>query len=90
MGTNCEPKSPMRNMEVVSNQEAEQAGWKVVVPCPGELVGKTTYNKEGTGIMKSTKRFKVPGGWLYNISTEIHENGNVSVAEALEFVPDQQ
>jgi len=40
-------------------------------------------------IMKSTKRFKVNGGWVYNTSTEYHKDGRVSVAEAMAFVPDK-
>lgn len=37
--------------------------------------------------MKSTKRMAVPGGWLYQVTTEIRAGGHVAVAEALEFVP---
>jgi len=40
-------------------------------------------------IMKSTKRFKVNGGWIYNTSTEIHEGDDIAIAEALAFVPEK-
>ena len=79
--------SMARNMENTSNAEAEKNGWKIIVPFPGELVGKAVYSEGAVQIMKSTKRFKVEGGWLYNTSTEIHKKEQVSVAEALVFVP---
>lgn len=81
----------MRDMKVTSNEEAKTAGWEIVVPFPGELVGKATYSDPAADveIMKSTKRFKVEGGWIYNTSTEIHKGGNASVAEALVFVPEK-
>ena len=77
-----------RDLKNVSNEGAAKAGWDIVVPFPGELVGKAVFNGETVNIMKSTKRFKVPGGWIYNTSTEIHKGNQVSIAEALAFVPD--
>lgn len=77
----------MRDLKVTSNEEAKQAGWSLIVPFPGELVGKAVYDTPHLSIMKSTKRFAVPGGFIYNTSTEIHKGTQVAVAEALVFVP---
>ena len=71
----------MRDMKNTSNEEAKKAGWKIIVPFPGEVVGKAVYEDDDMSIMKSTKRFKVKGGWLYNTSTEIH-GSNIAIAEA--------
>lgn len=81
----------MRDMEITSNSGAEQKGWKIIVPFPGEIVGKAVLADavNGIDIMKSTKRFAVPGGWIYNTSTEIHKGGQISIAEALAFVPER-
>ncbi len=80
----------MRDMEITSNSGAEQKGWKIVVPFPGEVVGKAVLADKDNGIdiMKSTKRFRVDGGWIYNTSTEIHKGEHIAIAEALVFVPD--
>lgn len=80
----------MRSMETRTNKEAEKTGWTIVVPFPGELVGKAVLHDKDNliHIMKSTKRFKVPGGWIYNTSTEVHTEVGIAVAEALVFVPD--
>lgn len=80
----------MRDMEITSNSGAEQKGWKIIVPFPGEMVGKAIYDhpEDSLRIMKSTKRFAVPGGWIYNTSTEIHKGEQISIAEALTFVPE--
>lgn len=51
------------------------------------VVGKASSKSQGW--MKSTKRMKVPGGWLYQATTEHRVAGAVSAcAEALAFVPD--
>lgn len=50
-------------------------------PGAWQCVSKTSSKKEGW--MKSTKRMKVPGGYLYQVSTQQGEQ----VAEALCFVP---
>lgn len=81
----------MRDMKIISNEGAEKAGWDIVVPFPGEVVGKAVLQNraDGIDIMKSTKRFKVKGGWIYNTSTEIHKvGGGLAIAEALVFVPE--
>ena len=77
----------MRDMKNVSNEGAKLAGWEIIVPFTGELIGKAVYNDKDTKIMKSTKRIRVEGGFIYNTSTEIHKFGGASVAEALVFVP---
>ncbi len=79
-----------RNMENTSHEQAEKNGWKILKPLNCEVVGKAVYeNPEKTAdrIMKSTKRFKVEGGWIYNTTTEYHNEYGVSVAEAICFVP---
>ena len=78
-----------RNMNNTSNDEAKKNGWKIVVPFPSEVIGKAVYETDEVQIMKSTKRFRVPGGWIYNTSTEYNAlNAAPSVAEALVFVPE--
>jgi len=77
-----------RNMINTNEVEATKNGWKIIVPFPGELIGKAVFDNGAIRIMKSTKRFKVPNGWMYNTSTEVEDNnGEISVAEALAFVP---
>jgi len=80
----------MRNMKNLNQKQAKKHGWNILVPFvpDSEVIGKATYDDGVIRIMKSTKRFIVPGGWLYNTTTEIHKFGNVAVAEALAFVPD--
>jgi hypothetical protein len=87
----------MRDMKNVNQKQAKINGWNIIVPfAPDcEVIAKAVY-EDGESclrIMKSTKRFKVPGGWIYNISTEVHSNREkpdqvVSVAEAVTFVPE--
>ena len=85
-----------RKLDIVSNEDAINKGWKIIVPFPDELVGKAIFEGEEVGkdgdkikikIMKSTKRIYVRGGWIYNTSTEYHKGNRVSVAEALIFCP---
>ena len=78
----------MRNMENATNDQATQNGWKILVPFPGELIGKAIYKDANVQIMKSTKRLKVPGGYLYNVTTELYCGKDPAIAEALAFVPD--
>lgn len=86
----------MRDFEITSNEGAKKSGWKIIVPFPGELVGKAVLEDKDNGItiMKSTKRFEVNEagnrlGWIYNTSTEYHKGENVSIAEALVFVSEK-
>lgn len=62
----------------------------VVSGNPGawEVVGKASSKEQGW--MKSTKRMRVDGGYLYQATTEHrHADGSVACcAEALAFVPD--
>lgn len=85
-----------RKFDIVSNEDAKAKGWDIIVPFPGELIGKAVFVGEETTsdgrnlpikIMKSTKSFRVEGGWVYNTTTEYHKGDNVSVTEALVFVP---
>jgi len=51
-----------------------------------ELVCKASSKSQGW--MKSTKRMKVDGGWLYQATTEHRSGGQVvACAEALTFAP---
>lgn len=89
-GEGKERRNTMRSMINTTNEEAKKASWKIIVPFPSEVVGKATYEDKNMRIMKSTKRFKVPGGWIYNTSTEhIAADCTASVAEALVFVPEK-
>lgn len=93
----------MRNLENLSHEDAQKSGWKILKPLNCEVVGKAVLEDADNGItiMKSTKRFPVfskkPSpdgeknwiiGYIYNTSTEIHKGEQVSVAEALVFVPE--
>ena len=52
-----------------------------------EIVCKASSPKKGW--MKSTKRMTVPGGYLYQVTTEFRQSGQVTAcAEAITFVPD--
>lgn len=81
----------MRDMTNVNEEQAQKNGWNILVPfVPAcEVIGKASYKDDDMIIMKSTKRIKVEGGWIYNTSTEIHKGNNISVAEALVFVPEK-
>ncbi len=80
----------MRDMSNLTHEQAKSNGWEILVPLKCEVVGKATFQDNGQEIMKSTKRFKVPGGWVYNTSTEMRNNsdGTIAIAEALAFVPE--
>ena len=55
-------------------------------PDAWELVCKASSASQGW--MKSTKRMKVPGGWLYLVTTEHRYPGSLpACAETLAFVP---
>lgn len=82
----------MRDLKNITNADAMKAGWDILVPCDMEVVAKAVLEDAhgGINLMKSTKRFRVPGGWIYNTSTELHRANKVAVAEALVFVPEAQ
>ena len=77
----------MRNLSNLSLDDAKKSGWDILKPLDCEVVGKAVLRDKTTCVMKSTKRFKVDGGWIYNTSTEFHKGKEISVAEALVFVP---
>ena len=79
----------MRDLISTNHEQAKKVGWQIIKPLNCEVVGKSVYSedKDGIAIMKSTKRFKVDGGWVYNTTTEIHKGAVVTCAEALCFVP---
>jgi len=78
----------MRELKNLNNEDAKADGWKILRDLKSEVIGKAIYEQGNHFIMKSTKRFKVPGGWIYNTSTEIYKGENLTAAEALCFVPD--
>lgn len=78
----------MRNLENMNHKDAVKNSWKILKDGHYEIVAKATYCKDGVSIMKSTKRMKIDGGYLYNITTEFHKMGQVTIAEACCFVPD--
>lgn len=56
---------------------------------PGAWECLAKASSASQGWMKSTKRMRVDGGWLYQVTTEHRSNGVVTAcAEALAFVPD--
>lgn len=77
----------MRNVTNMTTEDATKSGWKVLKDIEAEVIGKAILIDNTLTIMKSTKRFAVPGGWIYNITTEINRGGAISVAEAATFVP---
>lgn len=66
-----------------SPQEAAREGWVVYKGDPGAWECVCKAHNNNAGIMKSTKVMAVPGGWLYQVTTE----GPKGYAEALAFVP---
>ncbi len=91
---NRKEQAMQRSLENMNQEDAMKSGWKILKPLDSEVVGKAVFestnaiNGAPLTIMKSTKRFKVEGGWMYNTSTEIHKGLEVSVAEALAFMPE--
>jgi hypothetical protein len=63
--------------------DAVASGWQISGnPDIWQLMCKAS--NADLGIEKSTKRMRVDGGWLYQVSTRTH----AGAAEALAFVPD--
>jgi hypothetical protein len=66
-----------RPLTVTSNEGAIAAGWNVVIkdeeenPAGWELVQKASYEDDDERVLHTTKRRKVPGGWIYENYTEI-------------------
>ncbi|GAI45087.1 unnamed protein product [marine sediment metagenome] len=79
----------MRSLKNLTHEQSKENGWEILKPLNCEVVGKSIFEDAAITIMKSTKRFKVDGGWIYNTSTEIRNimSDHASVAEALVFVP---
>ena len=85
-----------RALDNVSIESAEVNGWTILKKKNAKEIEYITkgYFKDSTReIMKTLKRMRVPGGWLYNTSTEItllNAEGDpisVSTAEAMVYVP---
>jgi hypothetical protein len=81
----------MRKLSNTTNAEARDDGWVIWSnelitdykgdPFVWECVVKAHSSKDE--MMKTTKRMRVQGGWLYQVTTE----GPAGYAEALTFVP---
>ena len=71
-----------RDLSNTTSEDAAKTGWVVDAgePTAWETVAKA--HNSNLGIMKSTKRMKVEGGYLYQVTTE----GPHGYAEALCFV----
>ncbi len=90
-----------RTHQTFTPEQAAESGWSKV-PAPTiaghgadwETVCKWTFAGRAQSILKSTKRLQVPGGWLYQVTTEVllpAKEGfpeHIECAEALAFVPD--
>ncbi|MFA4836312.1 MAG: hypothetical protein WC749_09620 [Dehalococcoidia bacterium] len=73
-----------RNLGNINPQTAKASGWVVDAGDPGIWECVCKAHNDDADIMKSTKRMKVPGGWLYQVTTE----SPLGIAEALAFVPE--
>ncbi len=66
-----------RPLTVKTNEEAEAAGWAVVIvdkdvnPLGWELVQKASFEDPTERVLHTTKKRKVVGGWIYESYTEI-------------------
>jgi hypothetical protein len=95
-----------KSLGVTNSDQARAAAPDIKIhgdPKAWECVAKASSAQQGW--MKSTKRMKVPGGWIYQVTTEFrkvetsqgsspgsynYRPGEVlTCAEALTFVPDQ-
>jgi hypothetical protein len=79
-----------RKLDTTNMEEAAAASSDLkIFGDPGAWVCIGKASSELGGWMKSTKRMLVPGGWLYQVTTEHRVDGKVvTCAEALAFVPD--
>lgn len=74
----------MRNLSITNPGQAKASGWVVDAGDPSAWECISKAHNSDLGVMKSTKRLKVPGGWLYQVTTERPD----AIAEALAFVPE--
>ena len=72
-----------RDLGNTNPAQAKKNGWVVDHGDPAEWRVICKAHNDAIGLMKTTKRLKVPGGWLYQVTTE----GPLGYAEALTFVP---
>jgi len=68
----------------VTPEDARNNGWVIDHGDPGAWECVCKAHNNDLRIMKSTKRMRVPGGWLYLVTTQINQESS----EALAFVPD--
>lgn len=76
-----------RELSNTDTAAAKTNGWAVDKGNPDawELIVKA-HNAE-LGMMKSTKRMKVDGGYLYCVTTEVNRHdGKLAISEAIAFV----
>ena len=72
-----------RDLSNTSPEDAAKTGWVVDAGAPDTWETVAKAHNSNLGLMKSTKRMKVEGGYLYQATTE----GPSGYAEALAFVP---
>ena len=73
-----------RELGNTNPEQAKSSGWILDKGKPGDWEVVFKAHNETEGIMKSTKRMQVSGGYIYQVTTE----GPKGYAEALTFVPD--
>ncbi len=74
----------MRDLGNTNPQQAAANGWVIDAGNPGDWECVCKAHNAALGIMKSTKRMRVQGGYLYQVTTETPKG----IAEALAFVPE--
>lgn len=72
-----------RDLSNTTSEDAAKSGWVVDAGAPDTWETVAKAHNSNLGLMKSTKRMKVEGGYLYQVTTE----GPNGYAEALQFVP---
>ena len=72
----------MRDYSHTTFEQAKSQGWILDKGYGNEWECICKAHNDSLGMMKSTKRMEVPGGWLYQVTTE----GPSGYAEALTFV----
>jgi hypothetical protein len=75
-----------RNLSNTTTEDAKKSGWVVDAGSPTIWETVVKVHNDSIGMMKSTKRMKVEGGYLYQVSTE----GPMGYAEALQFVKTEE
>lgn len=72
-----------RDLSHTKANDARKGGWVIDAGDPGDWECICKAHHDRIGMMKSTKRMAVAGGWIYQVTTE----GPKGYAEAVCFVP---